>query len=130
MRPETKKSELPSRAKVRNHINNEFVDYIEALKADITSERTPGKVSSLWDLWTAPHTSDPYFGLILQWIEVEPDSGEWTFRNEVAACHKILGTHSGANLGRYYLLFLDRAGVTSKEHNKVRPSNVHGRAVC
>ncbi|KAI0713356.1 hypothetical protein C8Q76DRAFT_581973, partial [Earliella scabrosa] len=32
MRPGTKKSELPTRAKVRTHINNSFVDYLDALK--------------------------------------------------------------------------------------------------
>ena len=117
MRPKTKRSELPTRAKVRTHINNSFVDFLESLTKDIA--KAPGEVSSLWDLWTAPHTSDPYFGLILQWIDVDAKTGVWTFRDEVAACHKILGNHSGVNLGLYCLLLLDRAGVTSKKHSKV-----------
>ena len=64
MRPKTKKSELPTCAKVRTHINNQFVDFLKCLAKDIAN--ATGEVFSLWDLWTAPHTSDPYFGLILQ----------------------------------------------------------------
>ena len=78
------------------------------------------RVSTLWDLWSAPHSSSPFFGLIVQWIEVGGKNGEvWRFRDEVAAFHKILGKHSGINLGRYFVVFLDRCGVTSKEESKV-----------
>lgn len=117
MRPRTKKSELPTRARVKTRIHNEFVAFLERLQEDI--KKAPGDISSLWDMWTAPHTSDPFFGMILQWIAIDEETGKWTFRDEVGACHKVLGDHSGANLGRYFLMFLDRAGVTSKTHSKV-----------
>ncbi len=119
MRPQTKKKELPTRTTVKNNINNKFVDYIEELRADI--QKAPGDVSTAWDMWTAPHTSDSYFGMFLQWIDIDFEAGTWKFRDEVAACHKVLGNHGGENLGRYFILFLDRAGVTSKTHNKVSP---------
>ncbi|RPD68499.1 hypothetical protein L226DRAFT_576381 [Lentinus tigrinus ALCF2SS1-7] len=33
--------------------------------------------------------------------------------------HRILGKHSGVNLGRYFILFTDRAGITSKTYSKL-----------
>lgn len=123
MRPGTKTSELPTVWKVKTRINNEFVGFLKDLKDDI--EKAPGDISSLWDMWTAPHTSEPYFGLILQWVGVDEPTGTWTFRNEVGACHKVLGDHSGADLGRYFTLFLERAGVISKTHAKVSVISQH-----
>ena len=76
-------------------------------------------MSTLWDLWTAPKTSHPFFGLILQWIDVDGETGAWTFRTEVGAMHKILGRHISANLGKYFLRFLDRVHVTGKDFSKV-----------
>lgn len=82
----------------------------------------------LWDLWTAPHTSIPFLGMIITWMEVDSDTRDWRIRCEVAALHEILGKHSGVNLGRYFLLFLDRVGITSKEHHKASHSlDLYGR---
>nr|VWP01648.1 Uncharacterized protein [Ganoderma boninense] len=116
MRPKTVKSELLTYSTVRSHITNTFVDYMTRLKEDIS--RAPGAVNTMGDTWTAPHTSDPMFGLLVVWIDIQPD-GTWVYRDEVAAFHKILGDHGGANLGRYLLLFLDRCGVTSRAHSKL-----------
>ena len=117
MRPATKKSELPSHASVHVKITNEFIDFLAALKRDIAA--APGNISTLWDMWTVPHTSDPIMGMLLQWIEVRVDGG-WVFRDEVGAFRKIFGKHDGGNLGRYFVGLLDRAGVTSRKHSKVR----------
>ncbi len=130
MRPKTGKSELPTRWTVRTNIINNFVDFMTDLKAAI--DAAPGDISSLWDLWTAPHTSDSYFGLLVQWIEIV-DSGDdalpaWRFRVEVAACRKVLGDHGGVNLGRNFIKFLDRCGITSKTHTKVCVSRLRPRA--
>lgn len=125
MRPQTTKSELPSRDAVRRKIENCFVDYLDQLRADISA--APGNVSALWDLWTAKHTSTPYLGLLLQWIQVDGD--KWVFRNEVGAFREIFGKHSGINLGRYLILLLDRVGVTSKTHSKVRHLSLHVTSV-
>ncbi len=57
--------------------------------------------------------------MIITWIEVDPVTKTWKLRSEVAAMHEILGKHSGVNLGCYFILFLDRVGVTSKERSKV-----------
>lgn len=116
MRPKTVKSELPTYSTVRSHITNCFIDFMNQLKADIM--RAPRDVNIMCDTWTAPHTSDPMFGLLLVWIDIQPD-GTWVYRDEVAAFHKILGDHSGANLGCYLVLFLDRCSVMSQKHLKV-----------
>ncbi len=118
MRPKTSRKELPTRTMVRARINNEFVDHLDKVKEDIG--RAPGAISSGWDLWSAPHTSDHYFGMIAQWIEVDENFSNWVLRDEVTACHKIFGKHDGENLGKYLLLCLDRVGITSKTDQKVR----------
>ncbi|KAM5530832.1 hypothetical protein V8D89_015500 [Ganoderma adspersum] len=116
MRPKTVKSELPTYSTVWSHITNCFVDFMNQLKADIV--RAPRDVNTMCDTWTAPHTLDPMFGLLVIWIDIQLD-GMWVYRDEVTAFHKILGDHSGANLGRYLILFLDRCGVTSRKHSKL-----------
>ena len=121
MRLKTVKSDLPTYSTIRAHITNCFVDFLAKLKADIAA--APGEVSGMCDTWTAPHTSDPMFGLLVQWIEILKE-GTWVFRNEVAMFHKILGNHGGANLSCYLILFLDRCGVTSREHSKVSSAMV------
>ena len=127
MRPGTKKRELPSRASVRVKISNEFVDFLTVLKCDIAV--APGNICVLWDMWTVPHTSDPIMGMLIQWIEVQED-GTWRFRDEVGAFRKIFGKHNGANLGRYFVGLLDRVGVTSRKHNKVRPFSFSLHSCC
>ncbi|KAL1947386.1 hypothetical protein VTO73DRAFT_14347 [Trametes versicolor] len=122
MHPKTGKRELPTRTTVRTYIGNKFVDFIVELRTTITA--APGKISSLWDLWTAPHTSDGYFGLLIQWIEVlEPEDDDappiWRFRVEVPAFRKVYGDHGGLNLGRNFIRCLDRCGVTSRDHWKL-----------
>ena len=116
MQPKTVKSELPTYSTVRSHITNCFIDFMNQLKADIAW--APGDINGMCDTWTAPHTSDSMFGLLVVWIDIRSD-GTWVYRDEVAAFHKIIGDHGGRNLGRYLILFLDRCGVTSREHSKV-----------
>ena len=70
-------------------------------------EAALGNVSVGWDLWTAPHTSDPYFGLLVHWIDADLKVQVWTICSEVAACHKVIGKHNSNNLGLHLLLFLD-----------------------
>ncbi len=117
MRPTTKRSELPNRSTVRARINNEFVDFLDGIKLAIGN--ASGSTSVGWDIWTAPHTSDPYCGVIALWIDVDFEAQVWTMRNEVIACRKVLGKHDGENMGRHLLLFLDRVGITSKTGHKV-----------
>ena len=120
MRPSTKTSELPTRYLVRTTITNKFVDFLNGLRDDLS--RAPGNISIAWDSWTAPHTSDPFLGMLVLWIQIGED-GTLSMRDEVGAFHKIFGSHTGVNLGRYLLLFLDRICVTSKSHNKVSLSS-------
>ena len=115
MRPKTTIADLPTTHVVRVKISNDFIDFLTQLKEDIGAAL--GLVSVTWDLWTEDHTSNPHFGLTGQWIEVKGDS--WKLRVEVFAFHVITGAHDGDNLGRWFVRFLDRAGVTLKTHNKV-----------
>ncbi len=46
------------------------------------------------------------------------------FRDEVGVMHKILGHHSGDNLGKYFMLFLDHVGVTSQTHSNLHCTEV------
>lgn len=121
MRPKTLKSELPTRSTVRNHITTSYLDAFESIHAAISS--APGSVSVIWDMWTAPYTSDPYLGMLATWIDVS-STGEWTMRDEVIAFHRIFGDHGGKNLGRYFTLLLDRCKITSKKCNKVSVYNI------
>lgn len=116
MRPETLRKELPSAATVKTYINNAFVDFTSELNTAVS--KAIGDISALWDCWTAEHTSDAYLGLMVQWIDADLEAEVWVFRDEVAACHKVLGDHKGPNLGRYLLALLDRTGVTSRTLNK------------
>jgi hypothetical protein len=54
------------------------------------------------------------------WIDVDT-AGKWTLQAEVAGFRLIHGTHTGSNLGRYFLGLCDRFGITSRSHSKVSP---------
>lgn len=120
MRPKTTKEDLPSRDVVRMNIKNKFVQFIKGIRSDIGA--APGKASINHDLWTEDHSSTAFFGITAQWIDVK-DLRPWTLRAEVIGFHKVLGDHSGQNLGRQLLKVTDRVGITSKKEgvpNKVR----------
>ena len=120
MRPKTTKEELPSRAIVRKNIKNKFIQFIKGIRSDIAV--APGNISINHDLWTEDHSSTAFFGITAQWIDVK-DLRPWTLRAEVVGFHKVLGDHSGSNLGRQLLKVTDCAGITSKKDgvsNKVR----------
>lgn len=123
MRPKTTRQELPSGWTCRKLIKNAFVDFLEELRTDIAA--APGEVSTNFDLWTRDQTGDPYVGLLGQWIHVTDTA--WKFRTEVLAFSVISGQHSGDNIGRYIVKFLDRVGITTKNSNqcKVRLVPIH-----
>lgn len=120
MRPKTTKEDLPSRATVRTYLQNSFATFMDEVRSAI--RRAIGDVLTNFDLWTEEHANIAFFGLTGQWIDIT-EPGIWRFRAEVLAMHQVLGTHSGANLGKYFTKFCDRAGITHKtEENKVRTS--------
>lgn len=110
MRPKTTREDLPTRSTVRTNIKNKFVDYVQSILTSIRA--APGDVCPNWDLWSEEHASLAFFGMMVQWIDVKGDV--WKLRVGVAAFHKISGDHSGKNLGRYFIKFTDRVGITSK----------------
>lgn len=117
MRPRTTREELPTRTTVRTNIKNEYVDYIQDICMAICAAL--GAISINWDLWSEEHAGLAFFGMIAQWIDIQ--AGRWVLRSAVIAFHKISGLHSGSNLGKYFVKFTDRIGITSKtETNKVR----------
>ena len=118
MHPKTTREELPTCNQVRVAIMNYYVDYLANLRTMI--EAAPGLISVNWDLWTKDHTSEPFFGMMCQWIEVR--DGRWVLRVEVVAFHRVYGDHSGNNLGRYAVKLMDCAGITSRTRNLVRHS--------
>lgn len=117
MRPKTSREDLPKRGVVRNYISNQFVKHMEHVKIDISN--APGDVSANWDMLTKANTSEPFLGMLGFWIEVL-DTGKWKLRTEVLALHRVFGDHGGDNLGKYFIRLTDRAGLTSRTHNKVR----------
>lgn len=133
MRPKTTHEDLPRRAAVRTRIQNVFDDYIKVTRKNI--QDAIGDVSTNFDLWTEDHSSVAYFGMFGQWIDTQlssptgadqGESGRWALRCAVVAMHEILGSHKGANLGRYFLKFSDRVGITSK----TGVNKVQYRVVC
>ena len=86
MRPRATRLNLPSSYNVRVHLHNESVEWLKALKNDITVSYTtsepiyyppkfiqaaPGKVSATADGWTANNTKGSFLGVTAHWVEVK-----------------------------------------------------------
>lgn len=91
-------------------IKNAYIHFLEELRTDIAA--APGKILTDFDLWTRDQTGDPYIGLLGQWIHITDVA--WQFRTEVIAFSVISGQHSGDNIEKYIVKFLDRVSITSK----------------
>ncbi|KAF5378162.1 hypothetical protein D9615_007596 [Tricholomella constricta] len=115
MRPEARRADLPSSHEVRAFIHN-FVERLNDLKRNI--EKAPGKVSCTADGWSADTTKYGYLGMTAHWIDVD-DSGKWTLRAEVVGFRLIHGTHTGSNLGQYFVGLCDRVGIMSRSDSKL-----------
>lgn len=70
------------------------------------------------DGWSADNTKAAFLGVTAHWIEVK--GGKWALRSEVVAFQGISGSHSGDNLGRYFMGLCDRVGVCSQNTSKVQ----------
>jgi hypothetical protein len=55
------------------------------------------------------------------WIDVNTASWKWTLWAEVVGFRLIRGTHTGSNLGCYFVGLCDRVGITLHSHSKVCP---------
>ena len=58
-----------------------------------------------------------FFGMMAHWVEVK--GRKWQLRSEVVGFQVISGSHSGLNLGRYFVGLCDRVGITMPEKSKV-----------
>lgn len=132
MRPKTKASELPSSYDVGVYIHNKCVRWLKQLQKEIMvsmrsktrrntvthhAQASPGKVSMTADGWSADNTKAAFLGMTAHWICVKGD--KWKLRSEVVAFQGISGTHSGINLGRYFMGLCDRVGICSQNMSKV-----------
>lgn len=52
------------------------------------------------------------------WIDVD-EKGKWTLRSEVVGFRGLSGTHSGDNLGRYFVGLCECVGIISKDLSKL-----------
>jgi hypothetical protein len=60
-------------------------------------------------------------GVTAHWIEGTANpGGEWKLCSEVIAFKGILGSHTGENLGRYFLGLCKRVGIINSRGSKVR----------
>jgi hypothetical protein len=115
MRPKTTKADVPTTHDVMGHLHNECVGWLQELKADIevlitsttillilyTFQAAPGLISTTADGWSVDTTKASFLGVTAHWVDVK--NGKWKLRAEVVGFRVILGEHSGANLGQYFL---------------------------
>jgi hypothetical protein len=134
MRPKTTKADVPTTHDIMSHLHNEFVGWLQELKADIevlgqspqrwdgsltprTFQAAPGLISTTADGWSVDTTKASFLGVTAHWIEVK--NGKWKLRAEVIGFRGISGEHSGANLGRYFLGVCERVGIVNAQRSKV-----------
>jgi hypothetical protein len=114
MRPKTIKADLPTTYNVMSHLHNEFVGWLQQLKADIEvlesipsnigsltlykSQAAPGLILTTADGWSVDMTKASFLSVTAHWIEVK--NGKWKLQAEVVGFRGISGEHSGANLGQ------------------------------
>ena len=77
----------------------------------------PGKISVTADGWTADNTKGSFFGMTAHWVEVS--GRKWQLQSEVVGFQGVSGSHSGLNLGRYFIRLCDRVGITTSKSSKV-----------
>ncbi|KAG6906463.1 hypothetical protein DXG01_013835 [Tephrocybe rancida] len=89
------------------------VEFMRLVVLDAVAEHTavdnqaaPGKVSCTADGWTADTTKMGYLGMTAHWIEIS-DSGWGKLRAEVVGFQLLHGTHTGSNLGHYFMGLCD-----------------------
>ena len=81
------------------------------------TQNAPSKISLTADGWTADNTKASFLGMTVHWIDVK--DGKWSLHSEVVGFKGVLGEHSSANLGRYFIGLCDRVGICDKESSKV-----------
>ncbi|KAG2109805.1 hypothetical protein BD769DRAFT_1392424 [Suillus cothurnatus] len=59
------------------------------------------------------------FGLTAHWIHTDPESGKWTLHFQVIAFKGISGTHTGDNLGCYFVSLCEWAGIIAGQFSKL-----------
>jgi hypothetical protein len=133
MRPKTTLADLPTTHDIMSHLHNEFVGWLEEMKADIevsepiasktrlltlhAFQAAPGLISATADGWSVDTTKASFLGVTAHWIDVT--NGKWTLRAEVVGFRGISGEHSGANLGRDFLRVCERVGIINAQRSKV-----------
>jgi hypothetical protein len=83
----------------------------------LASKLALGKVSLTADGWTANHTKVSFLGVMAHWIDIK--DGAWVMCGEVIGFQGASGSHSGYNLGRYFVGLIDHVGITGPNNSKV-----------
>lgn len=89
-----------------------------------------GLISLTADGWTVDSTKASVLGMTAHWIEstwieIEKGNGKskvekWELNAAVIGFKATTGGHEGENMGRYMVGLMDRVGIISREHTKVR----------
>jgi len=97
MRPKTTKADVPTTCDVMSHLHNEFVRWLQELKADIEVleiitrkvrllivhifQAAPGLISATADGWSVNTTKVSFLGVTAHWVDVT--NGKWMLWAEV-----------------------------------------------
>jgi hypothetical protein len=77
----------------------------------------PGKFSVTADGWTANNMKGSFFEMTAHWVEVS--SQKWRLQLEVVGFQGVSGSHSGLNLGQYFVGLCNCVGITTLKSLKV-----------
>ena len=134
MCPSSTSANLPSKHDVCTYIHNEFIDFFNDIKARINvSDKismkstyhivlqagTARRISTTTDLWSVKQTKAAFMGITAHWIECHTTTGLWSLCSKIIAFRGIAGTHTGENLGWYFVKLCEHAGIITQHHMKV-----------
>ena len=71
------------------------------------------------DCWMANNAKIRYIGTTAHWINVDPNILKWELQSMIISFHSIHGSHTGSNLGQYFVGICDCAGIMSRQQSKV-----------
>ena len=70
------------------------------------------------DLWSADQTKASLLGITAHWINADTVFFKWTLQTSVIAFQGILGSHSGDNIGWYFVGLCEHSGLISVRSSK------------
>lgn len=97
---------LPGRTKMRQLINERF----ETSKTRLRDEfkLCEAKLIFVIDFWSSAN-GHSFQGVVVSWI-----TNDWSLKSAVLDLTRVIGTHTGDNLGNHFVQVLDDYGVYGK----------------